>query len=76
MGLEPSVQVKFSLNDASESAMKAEKTVAAKICPICQHVFQGNGWDGIDAHWKAKHENEMPYRDAWPLLRDGKYKTR
>ena len=27
-------------------------------CPHCDHVFKGNGWDGIDAHWKAKHENE------------------
>lgn len=24
-------------------------------CPECDHVFQGNGWDGIDAHWRAKH---------------------
>lgn len=44
-----------------------------KICPECGHVFQGNGWDGIDAHWKSKHEHIMPYQDAWPLLRDGKY---
>ena len=21
-----------------------------KVCPQCGHVFQGNGWDGIDAH--------------------------
>ncbi len=27
-----------------------------KVCPECGHVFQGNGWDGIDAHWRAKHE--------------------
>lgn len=28
-------------------------------CPICDHVFKGNGWDGIDAHWKAKHETAI-----------------
>ncbi len=25
-------------------------------CPECGHAFQGKGWDGIDAHWKARHE--------------------
>ena len=44
-----------------------------KVCPECGHVFQGNGWDGVDAHWRSKHEDIMPYEDAWPLLRDGKY---
>jgi hypothetical protein len=47
-----------------------------KICPECAHRFQGNGWDGIDAHWKAKHESVMPYREAWPLLRDGAYRAK
>lgn len=46
----------------------------AKVCPECGHVFKGNGWDGIDAHWRAKHEDVMPYEEAWPLLREGKYK--
>lgn len=44
-----------------------------KVCPECQHVFQGNGWDGVDAHWKARHENIMPYDEAWPLLQAGTY---
>ena len=37
-----------------------------RICPHCDHVFQGNGWDGIDAHYRAKHERETgePY-DSW-----------
>ena len=37
-------------------------------CPICGHVFKGNGWDGIDAHYKAKHENKdayEPYEIWW-----------
>lgn len=44
-----------------------------KICPECGHVFKGNGWDGIDAHWRSKHEAKMPYEQAWPLLKSGKY---
>ena len=26
-----------------------------RICPLCGHVFQGNRWDGIHAHWRAHH---------------------
>ena len=37
-------------------------------CPICKHVFQGNGWDGIDAHWRAKHEDIMSYKKFWKSL--------
>ena len=39
-----------------------------KICPVCQHAFRGNGWDGIDAHWRSKHEDVMPYEDQLPLF--------
>ncbi len=39
-----------------------------RICPECGHVFQGNGWGGIDAHWKAKHEDVMTYKDFWASL--------
>ena len=46
----------------------------ANECPECGHQFQGNGWDGIDAHWKAKHDKIMRYEDAWPLIRSGRYK--
>jgi hypothetical protein len=46
-----------------------------KICPECQHVFQGNGWDGIDAHWRAKHEQTKPYEEAWPLIKSGTYRS-
>ena len=44
-----------------------------KVCPECGHVFQGNGWDGVDAHWRSKHEHKMPYEKAWPLLSSGSY---
>lgn len=46
-----------------------------KICPECDHVFQGSGWDGIDAHWKSRHEKIMPYEEAWPLIKSGKYRS-
>jgi hypothetical protein len=45
----------------------------AKVCPECGHEFQGNGWDGIDAHWKASHNQIMRYEDAWPLIQSGLY---
>ena len=44
-----------------------------KVCPECGHVFQGNGWDGVDAHWRSKHEDIVSYEEAWPLIRIGKY---
>jgi uncharacterized protein (DUF433 family) len=44
-----------------------------KVCPECGHEFQGNGWDGIDAHWGAHHEDIMPYKEAWPLIQSGDY---
>ena len=39
-----------------------------RVCPLCNHVFQGNGWDGIDAHWRAHHEKIMPYEIFWNSL--------
>lgn len=42
-----------------------------KICPECGRPFNGDGWLGIDAHWKAKHENIMPYHKAWPIIKSG-----
>jgi len=46
-------------------------TKGPRVCPICGHVFQGNGWDGIDAHWRARHEALMPYEEFWRSLCDG-----
>jgi len=43
------------------------------VCPECGQKFKGNGFDGIDAHWRAKHETIMPYKDAWPLVKSGNY---
>jgi hypothetical protein len=44
-----------------------------KACPLGDHVFRGNGWDGIDAHWRAKHDHLMPYEKAWPLIEAGTF---
>ena len=43
-------------------------TDGPRICPECDHEFRGKGWDGIDAHWRAKHEHIMPYKDFWGSL--------
>jgi hypothetical protein len=45
----------------------------SKICPLCDHTFQGNGWDGIDAHWRSKHEDFIPYEGAWSLIQANKF---
>jgi predicted amidophosphoribosyltransferase len=37
-------------------------------CPECGHVFRGHGWDGIDAHWRARHLDVMPYEKLWATL--------
>ena len=47
---------------------KNQSTERPRICPECGHVFKGNGWDGIDAHWRAKHEDVMPYSEFWSSL--------
>lgn len=55
----------------NESCLCCKKKLSYKpprICPECGHVFQGNGWDGIDAHWRSKHEQIMPYREFWSGL--------
>jgi len=51
-----------------------QNKMVANVCPECGHKFKGNGFDGIDAHWRAKHEAIMPYKDAWPLLKSGNYR--
>ena len=34
--------------------------------PICDHVFRGHEWDGIDAHWRAKHPDSVCMRSFGP----------
>lgn len=49
--------------------------VAGLFCPECGQEFRGT-WGGIDAHWKSRHDHIMPYEEAWPLLRAGRYVAR
>lgn len=44
-----------------------------RICPECGHRFAGRGWDGIEAHWRSKHADVMPYEEAWQLIKAGSY---
>jgi hypothetical protein len=36
-------------------------------CPACRPVFQKNGWDGIDAHWRTRDDNLMAYEKFWKV---------
>ena len=51
-------------------------TQTGKVCPECGYEFRGNGWDGIDAHWRGEHATIMRYEEAWPLISAGKYLSR
>jgi hypothetical protein len=53
--------------------LTAAKMRDGAVCPECGHRFKGNGFDGIDAHWRARHETIMHYAKAWPLIREGSY---
>lgn len=44
------------------------------VCPECGYPFKGNGFDGIEAHWRANHEEVMLYCDAWPKIKNGTYR--
>ena len=37
-------------------------------CPECGYAFRGAGWDGIDAHWRARHADVMSYGVFWRSL--------
>ena len=54
-----------------ESCLCCDKNMSkdgSKICPVCSHVFKGSGWDGIDSHWRAHHEDIKPYEIFWKSL--------
>lgn len=40
----------------------------AKVCPACGHHLMGAGWSGIDFHWQARHERELPFATFWTGL--------
>lgn len=47
---------------------KGLPVVLPRQCPECRHVFAGKSWAGIDGHWKARHNDVMPYADFWASL--------
>lgn len=52
--------------DEERGTMRRLEPGQRRECPVCDKVFQGNGWDGVDAHWKAKHEPAaISYADFW-----------
>ena len=57
-----------------ESVAMKKKSEPKNDCPECGHEFRSKGFDGIDAHLRAKHENLMPYRTAWPLIKSGNFR--
>jgi hypothetical protein len=61
------------IRDGPRTARSIEAAALQKVCPECGYRFRGNGWDGIDAHWRNKHESVLPYQMAWPLIQAGKY---
>jgi len=57
--------------EKSEACRCCERGVSyelPRVCPECQHVFRGNGWDGIDAHWRSQHEEVLKYEEFWAHL--------
>lgn len=64
---------------AARRCLACEKRVpkrGRRRCPECGHAFKGSGWDGVDAHWRARHLDRMPYAQFWealcPAHREGK----
>jgi DNA adenine methylase len=37
-------------------------------CPLCGHIFQGNGWGGNNVHWLSQHEKIIRYETFWESL--------
>ena len=62
------------IETSRERSSKTKKS-SRFVCPECGHQFKGGSWGGIDAHWKSKHEDIMPYAVAWSLIQAGNYKS-
>jgi hypothetical protein len=46
---------------------------SGRACPECGHRFKGRGFGGIDAHWRARHNDLMPYEAARRMIKSGSY---
>jgi hypothetical protein len=54
---------------------KGSPTTGQRVCPECSYQFRGNGWDGIDGHWRAKHEPEPLTFEAFMATRCAAHKA-
>ena len=36
-------------------------------CPLCRRSFR-SGWEGVEAHWRAKHAAVLAYERFWSSL--------
>ena len=63
-----------AVRDKEHPSRSRRDSETSKRCPACGHLFMGAGWGGIDAHWKAQHEHIMPYKEAWPLIKEGMWR--
>jgi hypothetical protein len=75
LGISATVSPKLNASANYSFKPRASSEIDIKVCPECRHVFRGKGWEGIDAHWKAKHEHLLPYQEAWPRILAGEYKS-
>jgi hypothetical protein len=71
---EAATDVVFFFAQKSPATERTDR--AHKMCPECERKFKGNGYDGIDAHWRARHEHIIPYMEAWPLIKSGMYRRK
>ena len=56
------------MNPACRCCEKKISVDGARQCPEFGHIFKGHGWDGIDAHWRAHHEQAVRYEEFWKGL--------
>jgi len=74
-GWMPRAPLQRLLTQPGSSTLRA-KEQADCVCPECGHRFKGDGFGGIDAHWRAKHDDVMPYEEAWPLIKSNSYSNK
>ena len=57
-----------SASVACRACQKGMPFELPRRCPQCGKVFMGRNWEGIDGHWKANHQDVLPYRVFWDTL--------
>jgi len=55
---------------------KKTPKIGRRVCPECGLVFGGNGWVGMDRHWRTRHERIMSYEQFRASLCDDHRKER